>query len=62
MVKCDRCGKDFEGEFWEQYGMTSGYYLAEAWQAFCNEGETIVCDECMWKDERYRKVYGLHEI
>lgn len=26
--------------------------------SFANLGERIVCDECMWADERYIAVYG----
>ncbi len=40
---------------------TSGYYLTPAgsyWSKYANEGENIVCDQCMWNDDRYIQVYG----
>lgn len=41
-----------QGEF------TAGYYLASGWKEFTDPGEVYVCDNCMWQDARYIKVFG----
>jgi len=65
-VTCDRCEQEVEGmefagsEAAGQPGGTSGFYrIDEAgnWGQFANEGEQIICDTCMLKDARYRRVY-----
>jgi len=63
-VICDRCGKTIEGlhspDTETSMGMTAGYYntSGQPWAQFVNPGENVVCDACMWADERYIAVYG----
>lgn len=60
-VKCDRCGATVEGLRAE--GVTGGFYDVappSTWAQYANEGEAIVCDECMFADPRYQAVYGDH--
>lgn len=61
-VRCDRCGAEIEG-YDDQYG-TSGFYRigkgTGSWEKYANPGESIVCDDCMWKDARYIADYGRH--
>lgn len=66
-VTCSRCGKTVEGaEFpahHEELGMTSGFYRViegNYWHKFARPGETILCDDCMWKDPLYIAEYGEH--
>lgn len=59
--KCGRCHqaiKDFTPP--TRNGMTAGYYYG--WTDFMNPGERYVCDDCMFKDPRYIKVYGEHTV
>lgn len=37
-----------------------GYYVVnkKPWSKFADPGETHVCDNCMWADDRYVKVFG----
>ena len=58
-IVCDRCQKQIEKS---EGPVTAGYYDTSKgfWSQFANENEKIVCDTCMWKDERYIKVYGQH--
>lgn len=55
-VTCDRCGKQVDG-IANDYG-TSGFYQGPTWSKYMNMGESIVCDDCMAVDERYRTDYG----
>jgi hypothetical protein len=56
---CDRCKKEVDG--FEDGVMTAGFYrIEDSWKEYANEGEKIICDDCMFKDERYIKVYGNH--
>lgn len=59
---CDRCKA--HGDFYEDHllDITCGFYKVDKgyWKQFANEDEKIVCDECMFKDPRYIKVYGHH--
>lgn len=57
MIHCDRCHKDVEG-FIDPEGMSAGVYVG--WDEFMQPGEHVICDQCMWADERYRKVHGVH--
>ncbi len=58
---CDRCKKSFIG-YWNE-DCTAGYYNTSRvrpnnpWAKYANENEIIICDSCMWKDERYLKDY-----
>jgi hypothetical protein len=57
IIKCDRCKQDIEGLQTEDF--TGGFYRTEGyWSKFANEGEKIVCDNCMFNDARYILVYG----
>lgn len=59
-VFCDRCRKLVPG--FDTKHSTSGYYRrAAAWVQFFNDHEERVCDNCMFADPRYQKVYGKHE-
>ena len=64
-VKCDRCKKIIDGGFDDhpRYGYTAGYYIkASSWGKFMAKGERNICDECMFKDPRYIKIYGKHSV
>ena len=65
-VTCDRCKKEVEGielnhklEVATLVG-TAGFYRLEPdrfWGRFAKEGETVICDACMFKDPHYRRFY-----
>lgn len=58
-IECDRCHEKVEGEIYEEF--SSGVYVVEegwCWHKFAKPGENIVCDECMWSDPRYQRIYG----
>lgn len=68
VVTCDRCGVNVEGLLTFDYAgpcknptvqATGGFYLVKnpAWAKYANEGEAVVCDTCMWRDERYLADY-----
>ena len=60
-VKCDRCKAYVNGM--ETKSATGGFYkvgAGTAWAKFANEGESIVCDACMFDDPRYIAIYGKH--
>jgi len=60
-LHCDRCKQEIVGAVPPTgQEMTAGYYhtVGSYWKRFADHGEHIVCDECMWKDPRYIKVYG----
>lgn len=60
MRNCCRCNKTVDiADFTE--GMTAGYYdvRGNAWEQFSDANEDFICDSCMWKDPRYRVVYGV---
>jgi hypothetical protein len=57
-IKCDRCKKQVEGIIFDS-GITAGFYdVAGGWATYGRKNESIVCDSCMHKDPKYRKVYG----
>lgn len=61
-VICDRCKQAVINAYKDQY-LTQGYYETEPnsyWSKFADKREYIICDECMFKDERYIAVYGRH--
>ena len=61
-VKCDRCEKTIEGI--ENSLGTGGFYRRgrSHWAKYMDDGESIVCDECMSVDPRYRSDYaGWHD-
>jgi len=55
-VVCDRCHIGIEGS--EDIEQTSGYYKRKGWKQFMSDNEGIVCDDCMWHDDKYIKEYG----
>lgn len=59
IVTCDRCKNKIKGI--ESIDCTGGFYKASKyWSKFMNDGENILCDNCMFQDERYIKIYGRH--
>jgi hypothetical protein len=61
---CDRCGFKFNGNYTiSDFGqVTCGYYDVTGpygWSMYADEGEKIVCEDCMWVDPRYIAVYGI---
>lgn len=69
-VKCDRCGKLIEGVEYPpeegKLGATGGFYRIKedgvGWGKYTNPGERVICDACMWQDERYIADYGHNEL
>lgn len=61
-IVCDRCKSVVRNAMKDCSGCTGGYYeVAQGyWHQFANPGETYLCDPCMFADERYRAVYGVH--
>lgn len=62
-IKCDRCGEFKEGAH-EQGFMTAGCYdvsgpvIPGSWANARRQGESLICDDCMWADPWYIGVYG----
>jgi len=57
---CDRCKQEKDGsEFTSPDGITytQGYYRRNqlSWESYFNDGENIICDNCMHFDVRYSK-------
>lgn len=58
-VVCSRCREKVADARPPEHGFTIGYYILEGyWSQFANIGEEILCDRCMWADDRYIKIYG----
>jgi hypothetical protein len=62
-IKCDRCKHIKEGSVWADGSGSAGCYVvggddSHYWSRYANPGEHLVCDQCMWSDPRYIKVYG----
>lgn len=57
ILVCDRCKRLVTGTKTEH--ATGGFYWVQEgyWTRFANPGECVVCDECMWRDERYLTEY-----
>lgn len=58
-VICSRCGELLVKCEWS--GGTAGYYRGpwpSATNNFLREGETLICDYCMWLDPKYVAAYG----
>lgn len=57
-VSCDRCKNYVKG--FESVVGTAGFYRTgdSPWSKYADPPERVICDECMWKDERYIKEYG----
>ena len=64
-VTCDRCGKRVDGLRLPDTG-TSGFYEFSRddglWGKYMEPYETILCDDCMWADPRYRADYGSYRV
>ena len=58
-VICDRCKKKVHGI--ESPGTTGGFYRRAAWFMYMEDGENIICDECMFANPEYTKIHGKHE-
>ena len=58
MRYCSRCEKKVDDVDVTE-GMTAGYYDVRncSWSQFADTNEDFICDECMWKDPRYKAVY-----
>lgn len=60
-VHCDRCQKNLTQLVnLSQNSFTIGYYEVGFgfWSQFADKDEVYLCDACMWKDQRYIRVYG----
>jgi hypothetical protein len=61
-IVCDRCGKIVHGIIDEtpQGIVTGGFYDVSDgyWAQFKRWEEERVCDDCMFADANYKKVYG----
>jgi hypothetical protein len=56
-ITCDRCDQQISG--YETEAVTSGFYRTGSppWSKYADEDEEIICDSCMWSDERYLADY-----
>lgn len=67
-ITCDRCSRTVEGvqdqfEFeGRKIDTTGGFYdVSEgSWGQYALVGETKICDECMFADPKYQRIYGKH--
>lgn len=62
-VTCNRCKNEVTG--FESIVGTAGFYRTSSdykWSKYADPNEHIVCDECMYKDERYLKDHRLQEV
>ena len=64
MYRCDRCKKEIEG--FETDSFTAGFYYVDGgyWSRYARPKadtsyETVICDECMWTDDRYIADWGI---
>ena len=55
VIRCDRCKKLVDSPPPISGEMTAGYY--SNWKDFVPEEH--ICDNCMWNDPAYIKVYGV---
>lgn len=56
---CDRCKRKIR--VIDEPDLTGGFYRVQSgspWNRYANPGESVVCDVCVWKDERYIKDFG----
>jgi len=64
-VVCDRCKRVVEGMEMVVDGQillgTGGYYK-RGYRKYMTDSEGIVCDECMWKDQNFRKDYPTSPV
>ncbi len=61
-IVCDRCGARFPGVEFPIKGVTAGFYVRGWEPKFFRDGEEYLCDDCMFKDPRYIKIYGKRHI
>lgn len=54
-VQCDRCKRYVEGFLPGAGRCSAGVYVG--WTEFMNFGEYIICDACMWKNDKFLAVY-----
>lgn len=52
-VLCDRCHQTAQGFIGKPF--SAGVYVG--WSKYMDPGEHIICDACMWKDERFLADY-----
>jgi hypothetical protein len=68
-IICDRCGTEVSGLLTS--GFTAGFYNVTqpnpdlrfdggCWSKYGREREEFICDECMFADPEFIKVYGEH--
>ena len=52
-VECSRCKKTVNG--FENLLGTAGFYrvVDAPWSRYALEGETALCDSCLWVDDKY---------
>lgn len=57
-ITCDRCGKVVHGGISEDF--TAGFYnVSEGyWSQYARWEEERICDDCMFKDPKYKKIYN----
>ena len=66
-IVCDRCGKTVHGIIIEEPGVpkiTGGYYDVtppSAWGMFSLPDEQAVCDQCMWSNLEFQKMYPVEK-
>lgn len=58
---CSRCKQPIKDYAPPDDGVTAGYYdvTGGSWRRYANEGETILCDACMWADPLYQLERGV---
>jgi len=66
-ITCDRCKtviNGFRDMAIKSIAFTAGYYKVDNgyWERYGNVGEINICDDCMFSDARYIKIYGKMEI
>ena len=60
-IICDRCKNIVEG--YKSPDFTGGYYVTSPdsyWNKYANEGENVLCDNCMWDSPEYQKDYSSY--
>jgi hypothetical protein len=59
IIECDRCHKLVNGCI-SGY-LTGGFYdvTSPPWDQFQRWEEEKICDECMFSDKKYQKLYGI---
>lgn len=65
-IRCDRCKKIVDGFVEENADgviTTAGFYdvTTGSWKKFKRRNEENICDECMFADPDYKKLYSYDE-